>query len=124
MIVNRNGCLDTAIHTLVVNSRPVINASPRQYVLCFGDSLRLSASGGGNYLWSPSSDLNNNAIASPMASPHTSTRYKVQVTSDKGCVNSDSLSITVAPPIKVQLPTEADVCKGSSLKLNASGAAN
>jgi PKD repeat protein len=30
MIVNRNGCLDTAIHTLVVNSRPVINASPRQ----------------------------------------------------------------------------------------------
>lgn len=122
LVVNKNGCLDTTTHLLTVNARPVINASPKQYVLCVGDSVRLSASGGGVYLWSPSSGLNSNVIANPMASPQISTKYRVQVTSDKGCLNSDSLSITVAQRIKVQLPPDADLCKGSTLQLNASGA--
>jgi len=60
-------------------------------VVCFGDSVRLFSSGGGTYLWSPSTGLSNTAIANPMASPPISTKYKVQVTSDKGCVNSDSI---------------------------------
>lgn len=124
MVVNRNGCLDTATHTLTVNARPVVNASPKQYVLCFGDSVRLSANGGGSYLWTPSTGLSNNLIGDPMASPQTSAKYKVQVTSSKGCINSDSVSITVAPRIKVQLPATADLCKGLNLQLSASGAAS
>jgi gliding motility-associated-like protein len=122
MTVNRNGCIDTVTHLLVVNARPVINASPKQYVLCFGDSVQLSSGGGGIYLWSPPSALNNSAIANPMASPATSTKYKVQVTSNKGCVNTDSVSITVAQRIKVQLSADENLCKGSSLQLKASGA--
>lgn len=124
MIVNKNGCLDTTTHVLIVNARPLINALPKQQVVCFGDSIRLSSTGGGAYLWSPSTGLSNTAVANPMASPATSTKYKVQVTSDKGCVNSDSISLTVAPRIKVQLSTTADLCIGSSLQLNASGAAS
>lgn len=123
MIVNRNGCLDTSTHTLTVNARPVINASPKQNILCFGSSVQLSAGGGGTYQWSPSAGLDNNAISNPMASPQASTKYKVQVTSNEGCVNSDSVSITVAPHIKVQLPVTADLCVGSSMQLKASGAA-
>jgi gliding motility-associated-like protein len=124
MIVNKNGCLDTATHVLTVNAKPVINASPKQQVVCFGDSIQLSSTGGGTYLWWPSTGLSSSAIANPVAWPVTSTKYKVQVTSDKGCVNSDSLSLTVAPRIKVQLPATADVCIGSGLQLNASGAAS
>lgn len=122
MMVNRNGCIDTATHVLTVNARPVISASPKEYVLCIGDSVQLSASGGGNYLWSPSSGLSSNAVGNPMASPETSIKYKVQVTGTKGCVNSDSLSIIVAPKVKVQLAAEVDLCKGSTLQLKASGA--
>ncbi|MBO9682463.1 MAG: PKD domain-containing protein [Flavisolibacter sp.] len=124
MVVNKNGCLDTATHILTVNAKPAINASPKQQVVCFGDSIRLSSAGGGTYLWSPSTGLSNAAIANPMATPVISTKYKVQVTSDKGCVNSDSISLTIAPRIKVQLPASADLCIGSSLQLNASGAAS
>ena len=122
MMVNRNGCIDTSTHLLTVNARPVINAAPKQYILCIGDSVLLSASGGGIYLWSPSSGLNNNAISNPMASPQSSTKYIVQVTSNKGCINSDSISINVAPRIKVQLPATADLCKGLSTQLKVSGA--
>jgi gliding motility-associated-like protein len=122
MVLNRNGCLDTTIHKLTVHPRPAINALPRQAVLCLGDSIRLSANSGGTYLWSPTTGLSNNVVSNPMASPQSSVKYKVQVTSDKGCVNSDSVSITVAQKIKVQLLSDADVCKGSTLQLNASGA--
>jgi gliding motility-associated-like protein len=124
MMVNRNGCIDTSTHMLAVNAKPVINASPKQQILCFGDSLVLSASGGGAYLCSPSSGLSNNAVSNPTASPQQSTKYKVQVTNNKGCVNTDSVSITVAPRIKVQLAANADVCEGSSLQFRASGASN
>lgn len=123
MTAKRNGCIDTATHVLTVNARPVINASPREFVLCIGDSVLLSASGGGDYLWSPSSGLSSNAVGNPMASPETSIKYKVQVRGTKGCVNSDSLSISVAPKVKVQLAAEVDLCKGSTLQLKASGAA-
>ena len=122
LIVNKNGCLDTATHLLKVNQLPVINATPKQYLLCAGDSVSLSAGGGGNYLWSPSSALNNDAIANPMSSPQLTTKYKVQVTSDKGCTSSDSILITVAQRIKLQLPAEANLCKGLTLQLNATGA--
>lgn len=122
MMVNRNGCIDTSTHVLTVNAKPLVNASPKQLVLCFGDSAVLSASGGGTYSWSPSSGLSNDAVSNPRASPQASTKYKVQVTSSKGCVNTDSVSITVAPRIKVQLAANADVCEGSSLQLKASGA--
>lgn len=122
MTVNKNGCIDTVVHALTVNPKPVINASPKQKILCLGDSVVLSANGGGTYLWSPSVGLSNNSVGTPMASPSSSVQYNVQVTSDKGCVNNDSISITVAQPIHVQLPATADLCKGMSLQLQASGA--
>lgn len=116
--------MDTTNHVLTVNARPAVNALPKQQVMCFGDSVQLSSFGGGTYSWLPSTGLSNASIANPMASPTTSTKYKVQVTSNKGCVNSDSVSLTVAPRIKVQLPATANVCEGLSLQLNASGAAS
>lgn len=122
LIVTRNGCADTSVHLLTVNAKPIINALPQQRVLCFGDSVLLSANGGGTYVWLPSNGLSNNTMANPKASPATSTQYKVVVTSSKGCTNADSVSITVAQPIDVQLMTGADVCKGASIQLNASGA--
>jgi gliding motility-associated-like protein len=123
MIVTKNGCTDTSTHILIVHPKPVVNVSPRQSVLCFGDSVQLSATGGSGYLWLPATGLSNNALPNPKASPQASTRYVAQVTSDKGCKASDSIFITVATPVKLQLAAEADLCKGSGLQLKASGAA-
>ncbi|HYO22081.1 MAG TPA: PKD domain-containing protein [Flavisolibacter sp.] len=122
LLVTKDGCADTVKHQLAVYARPVINAQPREKVLCLGDSVLLSANGGGNYLWTPATGLSNSAIANPVAKPATSIQYKVRVVSDKGCINRDSINITVAQPINVTVSGNADLCRGLSNQLRASGA--
>lgn len=122
LVVTKNGCADTSVHLLTVHPRPVVNAMPQQYVLCFADSVLLSASGGGSYLWTPASGLSNSTIANPKASPQITTQYKVRVTTNKGCVDSGYVSIRVAQPINIRVTGATDICKGLSLQLNASGA--
>jgi len=122
LIVTKNGCIDTAFHQLTVYGKPVVNALPRQQVVCFGDSVRLWAQGGGTYQWTPAMGLSNATIAAPMATPTTSTLYRVRVTSDKGCVNSDSINLTVAQPIDVSVASGTSLCRGFDMQLAANGA--
>ncbi len=124
LVLTKDGCVDTVVHSLTVHPKPVINAQPRQAVLCFGKSMTLFASGGVTYQWSPAAGLSSTTSASPVASPTATTLYRVVVTSEKGCKNTDSVGITVGQPIKVHLPAIADLCQGESIQLNASGAAN
>ncbi|GAA4323116.1 PKD domain-containing protein [Flaviaesturariibacter amylovorans] len=122
LIGNRNGCIDTVAHSITIHGRPMINAAPRQAVLCRGDSVLLQANGGVQYTWSPAAGLSNPASSSPNASPAQSTLYRVTVLSDKGCSSTDSVFIRVAQPITVQLPASAEMCAGGSVQLSASGA--
>lgn len=124
LLVTKNGCVDTVVHALTVNPKPVINALPRQTVLCLGNQLTLSASDGATYQWSPAAGLSNASIANPVASPTTTTVYRVAVTTAEGCTNTDSVMITVGQPVRVQLPAAFDLCQGNSVQLNASGAAS
>ncbi len=122
LLLTRNGCIDTTTHDLIVHGKPVINAAPRETILCRGDSLQLSASGGGTYVWTPAFGLNNASIGSPIAKPTTTTQYKVEVTSNKGCVNRDSINITVAQPIDVTIGGPVGLCLGDAKTLTSSGA--
>lgn len=122
MVVKRNGCVDSVVHPLIVHPKPVINALPRQHLLCLGSSVPLTSGGGASYTWSPAAGLNNASIANPVASPVVSTLYKVNVVTDKGCSKTDSVMINIAQPINLQLIAAADLCKGSTLSLVASGA--
>ncbi|MGZ8537168.1 MAG: PKD domain-containing protein, partial [Flavisolibacter sp.] len=124
MVVTRNGCVDSVIHPLIVHPKPVINALPRQHLLCLGSSVSLSSGGGATYTWTPATGLNNASIASPIASPATSTLYKVKVVTDKGCAQTDSVMINVAQPFNIHLAPTADLCKGSNIQLTASGASS
>lgn len=49
--IDNQGCTDTVAKTLVVGVIPLANAGPDQ-TICFGDSVTLTATGGGNYHWS------------------------------------------------------------------------
>ena len=71
---------------------PVIASVSNDDTICIGDSVSLSASGGGIYLWTPLSGLSNPAIANPFASPSVTTTYSVIVSS--GCA-SDTVYVTL-----------------------------
>jgi gliding motility-associated-like protein len=122
LIVINDGCADTAFNQLTVHGNPVINAAPQQSVLCLGGSIPLHAGGGNSYSWSPAAGLDNSSIASPVAAPVISTKYKVTVINAFGCSNTDSVNITVAQPFGIKVSGDMAICVGSSVSLNATGA--
>jgi hypothetical protein len=91
--------------------------------ICPGASTNLSASGSGavSYSWTPATGLSNAAIANPVATPSSTTSYIVSVTNGSGCVDMDTVVVTVVP-----LPTPAistsgptTFCQGNSVILTS-----
>lgn len=53
--------------------------------LCKGGSKKLSASGADSYIWTPSTGLDNQTSATPIAQPSITTRYMVVGSDNMGC---------------------------------------
>ncbi|MFH2142625.1 MAG: CotH kinase family protein [Bacteroidota bacterium] len=86
--------------------------------ICYGNSALLNASGGTNYLWSPSAGLSNQNISNPTATPDSSTTYSVTVTDINGCSDSDDVTIFVSPPVIISiLANKYSVCPGETVIL-------
>ena len=67
----------------------------------FSKTLQGSASGGlppYTYSWTPVTGLNNPNIANPIATPLTTTVYKLTVNDATNCTSKDSVRIAVSPP--------------------------
>jgi gliding motility-associated-like protein len=68
--------------------------------LCINDSIQLDATGTGSFLWSPPAPMNDPSIPSPKVSPQTTTIFRVVLTDEFGCRNTDSVRVSVwAHPI-------------------------
>jgi hypothetical protein len=60
----------------VVNPSPVAVVLFTDSSICFEKTIRLSASGGGGYTWSPASSLSADNVPDPLASPTDTTDYQ------------------------------------------------
>jgi hypothetical protein len=115
-----SGCTNTANITITVNQPPAIsiNVSPSSTV-CPGNSVTLTASGGGSYAWS--GGISNGVSFVPPAT----TTYSVTVTSGAGCTNTASQLITVGgspPVVGINVTPGISVCPGTSVTLSGTGA--
>lgn len=116
-----NGCFANDIVVVTVNQLPLANAGP-DVSICEGDSSILIGSGGITYSWNPSASLSCGGCQNPVAGPVVSTNYTLTVTDIFGCVNSDSVLVTVLPnPITLATPADTTVCPGESVQINSSG---
>ncbi len=122
LVVKYEGCYDTTISQLTVHPDPVVSLLSSKNLLCLGETVQLTVSGGVSYLWKPSTGLNNTTIATPLANPVQNTTYTVEVTNNFGCKKSDSLKLTVVQPFSLTMASDTFVCKGSSIQLKAQGA--
>lgn len=86
-----NGCLsDVSEVTVEVVPDIQVNAGPDREI-CDGEDVTLNATGASTYVW-------NNGVTNGVAfTPSNSGTYIVVGTSDLGCVNSDTMDITVHP---------------------------
>lgn len=92
------GCVDTVQKTMLIH--PLPNPVAVGGAICLGENIQLNASGGEEYVWSPTETLDNPSIANPIAFPSLTTTYSVSVTDTNSCVNTaDATVIVFQPPI-------------------------
>ncbi|MEZ4886112.1 MAG: S8 family serine peptidase [Chitinophagales bacterium] len=89
--------------------------------ICPNESVQLQASNAPNYLWTPSTDLNQTNIANPTANPAQTTTYRVETTDANGCTAMDEVTVYVAPlPVLQPIAVDTSVCKGTVLEMDLS----
>jgi len=116
-----NGCENTDQITVNINPLPNIDAGSDE-IICQGESINISATGGNNYSWSPATGLNTTSGNSVMSTPTNTQTYTVTGTDANGCSNSDQITITVNPLPTVNTIQDTAICEESSIMINAHGA--
>lgn len=108
-------CGISANATVTVIPEVTIKISPDVSV-CKGANANLTASGGVNYLWSPSSNLSPTVGASVVANPSITTVYSVREAN--GCSNTATARINIYQvPVTISGPLVT--CSGSPVDLSA-----
>ncbi|HRO41611.1 MAG TPA: PKD domain-containing protein [Flavipsychrobacter sp.] len=118
---NTHGCTDSVTKTIEVFTPPVVSAE-FDTTICSGDPTQLSATGAQTYVWTPASSLSCNNCQSPVATPNVTTKYIVAGTDINGCVNKDSVLITVRYFTTSEVAPGGAICEDSSFQLLAFGA--
>jgi|GEM_PF-1703041 len=102
-----NGCADTGTVSVTVNALPTISANASASSICTGASTSLTANGATTYSWMPGS-LSGTPVA---VSPTGNTTYTVSGTDANGCVNTETVSVTVnALPNVSYVESQSTVC--------------
>jgi gliding motility-associated-like protein len=87
--------------------------------ICVGGQVKLKASNGVSYKWSPAIGLSSTTVPDPIAKPDKTTQYRVVVTDKCGREFPDSLIVKVGgSPIVFDLGHDTLLCQGQVLPLN------
>jgi uncharacterized repeat protein (TIGR01451 family) len=119
-VTDANGCTDSADTIVVVNAGPTADAGDDQEILCGEGSVQIggdpTGSGGTGtltYSWTPTTGLNDPAIANPTAS--AAGTYTVRVTDENGCWAEDSVVVTVIGAPTADAGDDEEICPGGSV---------
>ncbi|PCI95775.1 MAG: hypothetical protein COB15_11820 [Flavobacteriales bacterium] len=123
-VTDTNGCVDFDVTTVSINPLPTVEAG-NNTSMCEGESLTIGGSPTGpnsaSYLWTPGVSLDDNTLANPTATPALTTNYIVTVTDSNGCVEVDTILITINSLPVITTNNDTAFCIGSCVQLNASG---
>lgn len=123
VIGNIGKCQATASVTVKVVPYPSVTLSPDAGI-CYGDSIQLNAQiNASSFTWSPQSNIIKSNTLNPIVFPASTTDYILTVTDNKGCPKpvSDSVTITVIPPIQAFAGNDTNIVVNQPLQLIATG---
>jgi gliding motility-associated-like protein len=93
---NVHNCKDTLKKTMQIFPVPILSLNGRD--TCQNKPTPLHASGGATYTWSPSPELNNANIPSPIATLSATTLFTVTANDINSCVGTNTLLVTIQQP--------------------------
>lgn len=119
-VTDSNQCFGRDTVFLTVHPTPVITVSPLSAVICKGESVQVTASGGVTYNWP--GIISSGAVQ--VLNPATSTNYTVTGTDVYGCSSTAQVNIDVVDPSVSISPTDPAVCFGDNIQLTATSSGN
>jgi gliding motility-associated-like protein len=102
---------------ITVADPPAVNAG-NDATICAGQSIQLNATGGSVYSWSPISGLSDPNIANPVATPAATTQYIVTGYNLPGCVNKDTVVVTVSAGIAPDFSYSQNTCNPKTIQFS------
>ncbi|MDD3875736.1 MAG: T9SS type A sorting domain-containing protein [Bacteroidales bacterium] len=129
-VMDANGCEDS-VSVNIINPPILYAYAGNNHSVCTGNAVNLGAipaADGGtmpySYEWTPATNLNNDTIANPIATPTVNTTYLLEVTDDNGCTATSNVSVNINQPPAVMISQNDTLCVGETTNLaaNASGA--
>ncbi|MCD6017054.1 MAG: hypothetical protein K0S53_175 [Bacteroidetes bacterium] len=118
--IDGNSCMNTQTISLTVNSLPIVTAASSSSAICAGFTATLTAGGANSYLWDT-----GGSTAVIAVSPTSSAIYTVTGTDGNGCVNTDTVSLTVNTlPVVTAGASPTAICAGETTTLTATGASS
>lgn len=109
------GCTESDTLILTVNQLPNVSAGAN-FGVCDGDSTILAAQGADTYVWT-------NGVTDHVAfEPAATATYIVTGTDTNGCINNDTITVTVNPLPVVSAGPDMDLCLGIQHTLSGTGA--
>jgi gliding motility-associated-like protein len=121
IVTNNNGCWDTTSNVVHISPAPTL-ITGNDAAICKGSNASLSIQGAQTYQWTPSTGLNCDTCANPIAAPDSTTTYIVTALTNGGCPGSDTVKVTVFQPIDITVSPNKQICTNESFKLSANGA--
>lgn len=115
-------CADTASVFITAVPQDTIVIVPANASICEGQTVQLTASGGTDYQWMPSTGLSCDDCANPVAAPADSIVYTVISTGF--CPSQENIAIDVVSNITITALGDTTILKGTSATLTASGGVN
>ncbi len=88
--------------------------------ICKGSSVELNASGAVTYLWNASPYLSNTNTANPIANPPVTTNFIVTGTDALGCIDTDTVLVTVYNLPVVIANNDTSICGSGVVQLSVS----
>jgi gliding motility-associated-like protein len=116
-VTDNNSCVNADEVTVTVNPLPTVDAG-QDSMICENGMLVLQATGADSYIWTPLVGLSDPQSANPEASPLQETTYFVTGTDVNGCVNVDSVNITI---FTITAGPDSIVCLNDSVQAYVSG---
>lgn len=120
IVTAASGCVSSDSVKVTVNNLPVVFAG-NDIGVCTGDSVQLNATGALSFLWSPGATLSDSTISNPKASPPSLTTYIVTGTDVNGCIDTDTIKVSINGLVLTMSPNTTTICSGDSTVLNVSG---
>nr|MQY79758.1 T9SS type B sorting domain-containing protein [Bacteroidota bacterium] len=87
-------CQSIDMVRVVFHALPPVSAG-RDTIICKDESVQLQANGEGIFLWEPAAMVNDPNISDPDATLDSTTIFKVTLTDQYGCINSDEVEVAV-----------------------------